>query len=161
MGLSTSRTVCALVFLASVVISPTVLAHAHLKQQSPAADSVVSAPQSLTLNFSEGIEPGFSGVVVTDGRRQMGQGANTGQELRATFAMGVGKSPIDIQHKLFVHVGGRNSAVVQESCGDHIVMGPLAIGPFGAQAIGNVGYALAMVKIRDAHQVDGARQCPQ
>ena len=71
MGLSTSRTVCALVFLASVVISPTVLAHAHLKQQSPAADSVVSAPQSLTLNFSEGIEPGFSGVVVTDAQKQV------------------------------------------------------------------------------------------
>jgi hypothetical protein len=71
MGLSTSRTVCALVFLASVVISPTVLAHAHLKQQSPAADSVVSAPQSLTLNFSEGIEPGFSGVVVTDAHKQV------------------------------------------------------------------------------------------
>ena len=71
MGLSTSRTVCALVFLASVVISPTVLSHAHLKQQSPAADSVVSAPQSLTLNFSEGIEPGFSGVVVTDAHKQV------------------------------------------------------------------------------------------
>lgn len=71
MGLSTSRTVCALVFLASVVISPTVLAHAHLKQLSPAADSVVSAPQSLTLNFSEGIEPGFSGVVVTDAHKQV------------------------------------------------------------------------------------------
>ena len=71
MGFSTSRTVCALVFLASVVISPTVLAHAHLKQQSPAADSVVSAPQSLTLNFSEGIEPGFSGVVVTDAHKQV------------------------------------------------------------------------------------------
>ena len=71
MGLSTSRTVCALVLLASVVISTTVLAHAHLKQQSPAADSVVSAPQSLTLNFSEGIEPGFSGVVVTDAHKQV------------------------------------------------------------------------------------------
>ncbi|HEG2083453.1 CopC domain-containing protein YobA [Enterobacter kobei] len=71
MGLSTSRTVCALVFLASVVISPTVLAHAHLKQQSPAADSVVSAPQSLTLNFSEGIVPGFSDVVVTDAHKQV------------------------------------------------------------------------------------------
>jgi len=71
MGLSTSRTVCALVFLASVVISPTVLAHAHLKQQSPAADSVVSAPQSLTLNFSEGIEPGFSDVEVTDAHKQV------------------------------------------------------------------------------------------
>jgi methionine-rich copper-binding protein CopC len=48
-----------------------VLAHAHLKQQIPAADSVVTAPQALTLNFSEGIEPGFSGVVVTDAQKQV------------------------------------------------------------------------------------------
>ncbi|MGX5028531.1 CopC domain-containing protein YobA [Enterobacter asburiae] len=71
MGLSASRAVCALVFLASTVISPSVLAHAHLKQQSPAADSQVAAPQVLTLNFSEGIEPGFSGVVVTDAHKQV------------------------------------------------------------------------------------------
>ena len=71
MGFSSPRTACALVFLASLIMSPSVLAHAHLKQQSPAADSVVSAPQSLTLNFSEGIEPGFSGVVVTDAHKQV------------------------------------------------------------------------------------------
>ncbi|HDR2819568.1 TPA: CopC domain-containing protein YobA [Enterobacter bugandensis] len=71
MGLSASRAVCALVFLASMVISPSVLAHAHLEQQSPAADSQVASPQVLTLNFSEGIEPGFSGVVVTDAQKQV------------------------------------------------------------------------------------------
>lgn len=71
MGLSASRAACALIFLASTVISPSVLAHAHLKQQSPAADSQVAAPQVLTLNFSEGIEPGFSGVVVTDAQKQV------------------------------------------------------------------------------------------
>jgi hypothetical protein len=42
------------------------LAHAHLKVQTPAADTTVSsAPKMLTLNFSEGIEPSFSGVKVT------------------------------------------------------------------------------------------------
>jgi methionine-rich copper-binding protein CopC len=71
MGFSASRAVCALVFLASTMMTPSVLAHAHLKQQIPAADSVVSAPQALTLNFSEGIEPGFSGVVVTDAQKQV------------------------------------------------------------------------------------------
>ncbi|EOF9298934.1 CopC domain-containing protein YobA [Enterobacter bugandensis] len=71
MGLSASRAVYALVFLASTVISPSVLAHAHLEQQSPAADSQVASPQVLTLNFSEGIEPGFSGVVVTDAQKQV------------------------------------------------------------------------------------------
>ena len=71
MGFSASRAVCALVFVASTMMAPSALAHAHLKQQSPAAGSVVSAPQALTLNFSEGIEPGFSGVVVTDAQKQV------------------------------------------------------------------------------------------
>lgn len=71
MVFSSSRAVCTLVFLASTILSPSVLAHAHLKQQSPAADRQVAAPQVLTLNFSEGIEPGFSGVVVTDAHKQV------------------------------------------------------------------------------------------
>ncbi|EPC4329605.1 CopC domain-containing protein YobA [Enterobacter asburiae] len=71
MGFSASRAVCALVFVASTMMTPSVLAHAHLTQQVPAADSVVTAPQALTLNFSEGIEPGFSGVVVTDAQKQV------------------------------------------------------------------------------------------
>ena len=71
MGFSASRAVCALVFLASTMMTPSVLAHAHLKQPIPASESVVSAPQALTLNFSEGIEPGFSGVVVTDAQKQV------------------------------------------------------------------------------------------
>ena len=71
MGFSASRAVCALVFVASTMITPSVLAHAHLTQQVPAADSVVTAPQALTLNFSEGIEPGFSGVLVTDAQKQV------------------------------------------------------------------------------------------
>ena len=66
MGLSVSRAVCALAFLFSSVTATPVLAHAHLQQQIPAADSQVTDPQTLTLNFSEGIEPGFSGVVVKD-----------------------------------------------------------------------------------------------
>lgn len=41
-------------------------AHAHLKSQYPAAGAdVTAAPQALTLNFSEGIEPGFSGLTLT------------------------------------------------------------------------------------------------
>lgn len=71
MGLTTSRAVCALAFLASMIMTPSVLAHAHLKQQTPAADSQVTPPQVLMLVFSEGIEPGFSGVVVTDAQKQV------------------------------------------------------------------------------------------
>ncbi|MEH0884768.1 CopC domain-containing protein YobA [Enterobacter sp. UNJFSC 003] len=70
MGFSTSRIVCALTFLVSSAMAPAVFAHAHLQQQSPAANSQVTAPQALTLTFSEGIEPGFSGVVVNDARQQ-------------------------------------------------------------------------------------------
>jgi len=70
MGLSSSRAVCALAFLLSSAMAPAALAHAHLQQQSPAADSTVAAPETLTLNFSEGIEPGFSGVVVTDAQQR-------------------------------------------------------------------------------------------
>ncbi len=41
-------------------------AHAHLQQQIPTAGAQLSAsPQTLTLSFSEGIEPAFSGVTVT------------------------------------------------------------------------------------------------
>ncbi|WP_395300377.1 CopC domain-containing protein YobA [Enterobacter sp. ECC-175] len=71
MGISASRAVCALVFLASTAIAPSVWAHAHLKQPTPAVDSVVEAPQRITLAFSEGIEPGFSGVVITGAQQQV------------------------------------------------------------------------------------------
>jgi methionine-rich copper-binding protein CopC len=53
MGFSASRAVCALAFLIASMMTPSVLAHAHLKQQIPAADSVVNAPQALTLNFQK------------------------------------------------------------------------------------------------------------
>lgn len=48
------------------------LAHAHLKMQTPMADTTVnSAPKMLTLNFSEGIELNFSGVKVTGPDRHL------------------------------------------------------------------------------------------
>ncbi|WP_368543768.1 CopC domain-containing protein YobA [Enterobacter soli] len=71
MAFSSTRTACALAFLLSSAVAPSALAHAHLKQQSPAADSQVAvAPQALTLQFSEGIEPAFSGVTVTSEDKQ-------------------------------------------------------------------------------------------
>lgn len=61
----------ALVLLAALT-APAVLAHAHLKHQYPAADAAVTvAPQALTLNFSEGVETGFSGVSVTGDKEQI------------------------------------------------------------------------------------------
>ena len=47
-------------------VAPLRCAHAHLQQQIPTAGAQLSAsPQTLTLSFSEGIEPAFSGVTVT------------------------------------------------------------------------------------------------
>ncbi|GAB7260593.1 copper homeostasis periplasmic binding protein CopC [Dickeya ananatis] len=58
----------AVLFMGSLLISQAALAHAHLKSQTPAADTVSAAqtaPSSLTLLFSEDIEPAFSGVELT------------------------------------------------------------------------------------------------
>ncbi|WAH52524.1 CopC domain-containing protein YobA [Pseudescherichia vulneris] len=68
----TAKSLCrTLLLAASVAASPAVFAHAHLKHQYPAADAnVTAAPQALTLNFSEGIEPKFSGVKVTGSQQQ-------------------------------------------------------------------------------------------
>ena len=42
-------------------------AHAQLKQSDPARGATLTAtPKELALTFSEKLEPGFSGVVVTD-----------------------------------------------------------------------------------------------
>ncbi|MFI8415667.1 CopC domain-containing protein YobA [Serratia sp. NPDC078593] len=60
------RLLSALFVLFVGLSSQQALAHAHLKMQTPAADTIVSpAPQALTLSFSEGIEPNFSGVKIT------------------------------------------------------------------------------------------------
>lgn len=56
----------AFLLLAASLTPSLALAHAHLQQQQPAADSVAT-PQTknLTLTFSEGVEPAFSGVTLT------------------------------------------------------------------------------------------------
>lgn len=55
---------------ASLVLASVVAANAHaqLERSDPRVGSTVSrAPSALTLYFSEGIEPAFSSVQVTDG----------------------------------------------------------------------------------------------
>ena len=59
---------------ASLLLASAAAAHAHaqLESANPRVGSTVSAaPSVLTLNFSEGVEPAFSTVQVTDaaGRR--------------------------------------------------------------------------------------------
>ncbi|MHB2242960.1 copper homeostasis periplasmic binding protein CopC [Pseudomonas monsensis] len=51
--------------LASLFAATSVLAHAHLKSQTPAADSTVTAPADLRLTFSEGVEASFTKVTLT------------------------------------------------------------------------------------------------
>ncbi|MGE1172506.1 copper homeostasis periplasmic binding protein CopC [Pseudomonas sp. BW7P1] len=51
--------------LASLVVTSQAFAHAHLKSETPAADSTVAAPAQLRLVFSEGVEASFTKVTVT------------------------------------------------------------------------------------------------
>ena len=41
-------------------------AHAHLRAETPMADATTTAPETLTLSFSEGLELRFTTVVVKD-----------------------------------------------------------------------------------------------
>jgi methionine-rich copper-binding protein CopC len=51
-------------------------AHAHLLKAEPAVgNSVSKAPDQVVLHFSEGVEPSFTQVIVTDGA---GNGVNNG-----------------------------------------------------------------------------------
>ncbi|CAH0649571.1 copper homeostasis periplasmic binding protein CopC [Pseudomonas juntendi] len=53
--------------LASVATVTPAFAHAHLKSETPAADSTVKAPTELRLVFSEGVEEKFTKVEITTG----------------------------------------------------------------------------------------------
>ncbi|WP_433735728.1 copper homeostasis periplasmic binding protein CopC [Pseudomonas putida] len=59
------KTLVTAALLGSLLAASSVWAHAHLKSQSPAADSTVSAPAELSLTFSEGVEADFSKVTIT------------------------------------------------------------------------------------------------
>ncbi|ENB4893299.1 CopC domain-containing protein YobA [Escherichia albertii] len=57
--------------VASLTITPSAWAHAHLTHQYPAANAeVTAAPQAISLNFSEGIESGFSGAKITGSQNE-------------------------------------------------------------------------------------------
>ncbi len=57
--------------LLSGFISQQASAHAHLKTETPAADSVLTvSPTELSLGFSEGIEPDFSKITLTDAQQK-------------------------------------------------------------------------------------------
>jgi methionine-rich copper-binding protein CopC len=51
--------------LSSLLAASSVFAHAHLKSETPAANSTVSAPTELRLMFSEGVEAAFTKVKIS------------------------------------------------------------------------------------------------
>jgi len=59
------KTLATAALLGSLLAASSVWAHAHLKSQTPAADSTVSAPAALRLEFSEGVEAAFTKVTIT------------------------------------------------------------------------------------------------
>ncbi len=62
-----TRLSAAVALMAGLAITQQAQAHAHLEQAQPADQSVVQAPpRQLSLSFSEGVEPAFSGIVLTD-----------------------------------------------------------------------------------------------
>jgi copper resistance protein C len=51
---------------ALLVTAQMAIAHAMPKQQSPAPDATVEAPHEAAIDFSEGLEPSFSTLIVVD-----------------------------------------------------------------------------------------------
>lgn len=64
---SFSRLSCAVLAITALAFAlpQSAFAHAHLKSASPAPNSVTAAPKALSLHFTEGVEPTFSGVIVS------------------------------------------------------------------------------------------------
>jgi methionine-rich copper-binding protein CopC len=62
----TKKALTAVALIASLASISNAFAHAHLKSEIPAADSSVTGPKELRLNFSEGVEAKFTKVTITD-----------------------------------------------------------------------------------------------
>ena len=52
--------------LALLFLATPALAHAHLEKSVPAPHATVKTPQHVVLNFSEALEPAFSGALLLD-----------------------------------------------------------------------------------------------
>ncbi|HZX28322.1 MAG TPA: copper homeostasis periplasmic binding protein CopC [Telluria sp.] len=86
-----TRIVSYIVAAALVIAAPAVLAHAALKQSTPAAGSQLEhAPQHVVLTFNEKVEPAFSSIDVLDaaGKPVGGKAvAGEGNPAQLTFAL--------------------------------------------------------------------------
>ncbi len=79
--------------IAALILLPqAAFAHAMLERADPGAGAVLRvAPQQLRLEFSEALEPAFSGVTVTDDRGGM---VSEGTPAISNAAMSVGLRPL-------------------------------------------------------------------
>ena len=59
------KALTSLALLTTLATASSAFAHAHLQSQLPAADSTVTSPKQLRLNFSEGVEDKFTKVTLT------------------------------------------------------------------------------------------------
>jgi hypothetical protein len=50
----------------SIMVAQFAFAHAHPRAQTPAPDATVSTPHEVTIDYTEGLEPAFSSLVVID-----------------------------------------------------------------------------------------------
>jgi copper resistance protein C len=55
----------ALAATAALWLTPSAFAHAQLESASPGVGSTVSSPSQIRLEFSEGVEPKFTGLTLT------------------------------------------------------------------------------------------------
>ena len=55
-----------LLSLALILAAGPAFAHAHLQKSLPAANAKVPSPRHVVLNFSEALEPAFSGALLMD-----------------------------------------------------------------------------------------------
>ena len=78
---------------AALIALPTAsLAHAHLKTSDPARGATVTtAPKSISLTFTEKLEPNFSGVAVTDAQ---GHDMEAGKPAISDLSMTVSLKPL-------------------------------------------------------------------
>lgn len=77
---------------ALIALPTTSWAHAHLKTSEPAAGATVTqAPKSISLTFTEKLEPNFSGVAVTDAQ---GHDMETGKPAISDVSMTATLKPL-------------------------------------------------------------------
>ena len=64
---TTKTTFAIMAAAASLLAASQAWAHAHLEMSNPAANATVAAPKKIMLQFSEKLQPKFSGFEVTMG----------------------------------------------------------------------------------------------